>query len=62
MFEVFHHPYHYDISEHGETGTMPEGWYYWHCQPGCLPDSDPIGPFLSEDEAREDAEFLDSFE
>lgn len=24
------------------------GWYYWYCFPGCLPDSDPIGPFDSE--------------
>lgn len=31
------------------------GWYYWHCFPGCLPDSDPIGPFASEDEALADA-------
>ena len=25
-----------------------EGWYFWYCFPGCLPDSDPIGPFPSE--------------
>jgi hypothetical protein len=24
------------------------GWYYWFCFPGCLPDSDPIGPYESE--------------
>ena len=30
------------------------GWYYWACFPGCLPDSDPIGPFASEDAAIED--------
>jgi len=30
--------------------------YYWHsCFPGCLPDSDPIGPFETEEEAIEDA-------
>lgn len=23
------------------------GWYYWPCFPGCLPDSDPLGPFPS---------------
>lgn len=23
------------------------GWYWWHCEPGCLPDSDPHGPFRS---------------
>ena len=29
-----------------------EGWYYQFCFPGCLPDSDPIGPFATADEAR----------
>jgi hypothetical protein len=23
------------------------GWFYWHCLPGCLPDSPPIGPFAT---------------
>ncbi len=27
------------------------GWYYWFCFPGCLPDSDPIGPFSRERDA-----------
>jgi len=31
------------------------GWYYWTCFPGCLPDSDPIGPFATEAEALADA-------
>lgn len=31
------------IDELGITG----GWYYWYCFPGCMPDSDPIGPFES---------------
>jgi hypothetical protein len=34
---------------------MGEGWYYWYCFPGCLPDSDPVGPFATEDEALADA-------
>ena len=21
------------------------GWYWWACYPGCLPDSEPSGPF-----------------
>lgn len=33
-----------------------EGWYYWYCFPGCLPDSDPIGPFDTEQEAIESAQ------
>lgn len=36
-------------SEDGEP--LPSGWYYWYCEPGCLPDSDPIGPYASEAEA-----------
>ena len=32
------------------------GWYYWFCFPGCLPDSDPVGPFDSEQEAIADAQ------
>ena len=30
------------------------GWYYWYCSPGCLPDSNPFGPFDTEAEALED--------
>ncbi len=33
------------------------GWYWWACFPGCLPDSDPVGPFTSEAEASTDAEW-----
>jgi hypothetical protein len=36
------------------TVTTP-GWYYWSCFPGCLPDSDPVGPFANEKEALSDA-------
>jgi hypothetical protein len=40
----------------GKTYVRAEsGWWYWYCFPGCLPDSDPIGPFASEDEALTDA-------
>jgi hypothetical protein len=31
------------------------GWFYWFCMPGCMPDTEPIGPFDSEAEALEDA-------
>lgn len=34
----------------------PDKWYYWFCFPGCLPDSDPIGPFDTEDDAIADAQ------
>lgn len=35
------------IEELGIAG----GWFYWYCLPGCLPDSEPTGPFASADEA-----------
>lgn len=31
------------------------GWFYWFCFPGCLPDSDLIGPFDTEAAALADA-------
>ena len=34
---------------------LEPGWYWWSCSPGCLPDSEPIGPFKSEAEALADA-------
>jgi hypothetical protein len=30
------------------------GYYYWYCFPGCMPDSQPIGPFATEAEAIDD--------
>lgn len=34
---------------------LPEGWYYWFCFPGCLPDSEPFGPFKTHEAAEADA-------
>lgn len=52
--EVFYHdatnPFG-EFSEATEEGIMRSGWYYWSCFPGCLPDSDPIGPYDTEAEA-----------
>jgi hypothetical protein len=31
------------IAEEGISG----GWFYWYCFPGCLPDSEAIGPFAT---------------
>jgi hypothetical protein len=39
-----------------DGNVMPAGWYWWTCQPGCMPDSDPNGPFDSETAAVDDAE------
>ena len=33
-----------------------EGWYVWSCLPGCLPDSDPFGPYDTEADALADAQ------
>ncbi len=32
------------------------GWYWWSCLPGCMPDSDPFGPFDTEALALADAQ------
>ena len=45
-----------DLFETESGEPMDPGWYYWYCQPGCLPDSEPIGPFDSEALALEDFE------
>ena len=50
--EVFHsddYP-----SEDGEEQLEP-GYYWWACFPGCLPDSEPRGPFATYEEALADA-------
>jgi hypothetical protein len=38
-----------------ETAEGLAGWYWWTCLPGCLPDSEAIGPFETENEALADA-------
>jgi hypothetical protein len=41
-----------------DTELQEQGWYFWACFPGCLPDSDPAGPYATEqlaiDAAREE--------
>lgn len=39
-----------------QDAEFDPGWYYWSCFPGCLPDSDPIGPFLTSADAYHDAQ------
>jgi hypothetical protein len=36
-------------------GTGGAGWCWWACQPGCLPDGPPIGPFPTSYAAYRDA-------
>ena len=52
--EVFQVPEDYQPETDDGTPLEP-GWYWWSCLPGCLPDSEPTGPFDSEQEALEDA-------
>ena len=47
-----------DGSAYGFTYLDPDsgeelrpGWYWWACHPGCMPDSDPDGPYATEREA-----------
>lgn len=39
-----------------EGDCLGTGWYWWTCLPGCLPDSDPAGPFPTEEAALADAQ------
>lgn len=43
------------LSEVNEAARAREGWYHWVCLPGCLPESEAIGPFTSRDDAWVDA-------
>lgn len=42
--------------EDEEGDCRGTGWYWWACFPGCLPDSEPFGPFPTEAEALADAQ------
>lgn len=37
-----------------EAAIALEGFYWWSCQPGCLPDGEANGPFETREEAEED--------
>ncbi len=50
----FYTDYNYHV-ENPEEALEP-GYYYWHCFPGCLPDSEPWGPYETEQEAIESAQ------
>lgn len=44
------------VLAHNADEQHDPGWYYWYCFPGCLPDSEPMGPFATEAEALADAQ------
>lgn len=63
-FEVFWHDGGH-LVEPDETDDMPlddwrdpepAGWYWRSCFPGCLPDSEPYGPFVTSRDALLDAD------
>ena len=51
-FETF---FYYDVIPGTIERTGDRGWYWWSCQPGCLPDGEPSGPFETEQDAIKDA-------
>lgn len=51
--EFFHSSDYADYKD-DEGNSLENGFYYWYCFPGCLPDSQPIGPFETIKEAQDD--------
>jgi hypothetical protein len=39
-----------------ENEGIEGGWFYWYCFPGCMPDSEPMGPYKTAQEAKEAAQ------
>ena len=52
--EVFHIPDDRQFATQ-EGDEFESGWYWWRCLPGCLPDSEPMGPFETPQEALRNA-------
>lgn len=42
--EIFHSSQYPGLTYEDGSPVEP-GFYFWFCQPGCLPDSEPIGAF-----------------
>ena len=52
--------YNLENLDHADQDTLTEaGWYWRTCFPGCLPDSEPFGPFKTEVEALTDAQDIE---
>lgn len=45
----------YSSGKKEDFEILQAGWYWWTCFPGCLPDSDPTGPFAAYADALADA-------
>ena len=48
-----------DDHDDGDSALELTSWYWWPCFPGCLPDSEPVGPFDTKEEALADVQDLD---
>jgi len=46
--EVFHSS---DYNLEQDNKTVDAGFYWWSCFQGCLPNGDPVGPFVTEKDA-----------
>ncbi len=44
------------VDDEGEARDA--GFYYWFCFPGCMPDSDPFGPYPTAEAALAEARDL----
>lgn len=55
-FEVFIGRKYYDKINAIIDEIDLDAWYWWSCFPGCLPDSDPIGPFGTSADAYHNAQ------
>lgn len=51
--EIFYHDGIKWDDENEDEEELKKGYYYQYCFPGCLPNSEPIGPFETEKEAFE---------
>ena len=34
-----------------KDNSITGGWFFWFCFPGCMPDSDAMGPYATQAEA-----------
>ena len=50
----FYTDYNHDVRCLGYD--LEPGYYYWDCFPGCMPDSEPWGPYETEQKAIEAAQ------
>lgn len=54
-FEVFWYDAEDEDIESYMENKASTGWYWWACFPGCMPDSEKVGPFASSQQAYDDA-------